>query len=326
MKTLLIPPSATALTMKEAIEAVEMAFKAKGEGKAQMPSKQYLFFSKHNGDLRTMPAYLEESDVAGVKIVTVHPSNPKEHNLPTVMATIFLTDPRTGFLKAIMDGTYLTALRTGAAGGIAAKYLSREDSETVGIIGAGIQARTQLMALKEVRSISSVKVYDLSKDASEKYAKEMSELLNAKVEVVQSAKEAADSSDIIVTATPAIRPVIICDWILPGVHINAIGADAPGKEELDPEILRKAKIVVDDWDQAIHGGEVNVPISKGIIKKEDIYADIGEIVTGRKRGRESESEITVFDSTGLAIQDVAVASLVFEKAKEKGLGQEIKLF
>lgn len=326
MKTLLIAPPATALTMKEALEAIEMAFKAKGEGKAQMPPKQYLFFSKYNGDLRTMPAYLENNDVAGVKIVTVHPSNPKEHNLPTVMATIFLIDPITGFLKAIIDGTYLTALRTGAAGGIAAKYLSRKNSKTVGIIGAGTQARTQLMALKEVRSISFVKVYDLSKDASEKYAKEMSESLNLKVEVAQSAKEAADSSDIIVTVTPSTRPIVMSDWISPGAHINAIGADAPGKEELDPEILRKAKIIVDDWDQAIHGGEVNVPISKDLIKKEDIYADIGDIVTGRKRGRESEREITVFVSTGLAIQDVAVASLVFDKAKKKGIGQEIKLF
>jgi len=319
-KTLLLASSLPKIPMKEAVETIEKAFQEKGEGKVQMPPKPYIFFEKYNGDFRVMPAYLEKSDLAGVKIVNVHTFNPKKHNIPTVMATIVLIDPKTGYPKAIINGTYLTALRTGAAGGVASKYLSRKDSEIVGTIGAGVQANTQLMALNEVRRIKLVKIYDLSKDASIKCAKEISKIgLDAKI--MKSAKEAIEGSDIIITVTPSRKPIVMLDWILNGVHINAIGADAPGKEELDPSILKKAKIVVDDWEQALHSGEVNVPISKGLIKREDIYADIGEIVTGNKKGRESQKEITVFDSTGLAIQDIAIASLVYDKAKKEGVGQ-----
>lgn len=309
------------LTMKETIEAVEQAFREKGIGKVRMPPKQYVFFQKHNGDFRVMPAYLEKSDVAGVKTVNVHPNNPTKYGLPTVMATITLLDPKNGAPVCVMDGTWITAMRTGGAGGVAAKYLARKDSRLVGVVGAGVQARTQLIALKEVLpDIDEVRVVDKIRERSESYANEMRETLGLNVQPVDSVEEAVTGADVVVTVTPTYEPVVMSDWIKKGAHINAIGADAPGKEELDPAILKRAKIVVDDWEQAIHSGEVNVPLSRGAIKRRHIYADIGEVVTGKKAGRLSNDEITVFDSTGLAVQDVVTAWRVFERAKKADVG------
>ena len=314
------------LSMREVIEAVELAFREKGLGRVQMPPKPYIFYSRYNGDLRVMPSYLEELEISAVKVVNVHPDNPVKYKLPTVMATIILVDPKSGAPIAIMGGTWITAMRTGAAGGVAVKYLARPDSRIIGIIGAGVQARTQLMALKEVLGeIEEVRVTDIVKAARERYAKEMSEKLGLNVKAVDSVRETVEGADIVVTVTPVRRPIVKNEWIRPGVHINAIGADAPGKEELDPEILKRAKIVVDDFEQACHSGEVNVPLTKGIISKEDIYAELGEIIVGKKPGRLSDDEITIFDSTGLAIQDLATATLVYKKAKASNLGFEVEL-
>jgi alanine dehydrogenase len=306
------------ITLKEVIEVVEEAFRQKGKGKVQMPPKVYVSFEK--GDFRTMPAYLPLMGAAGVKIVNVHPRNP-ERNLPTVMATILLLDPETGVPLSIMDGTWITAARTGAAGAIAAKYLARKDSRKVGIVGAGVQARYQLLSLAEIMEIDEVMV--ASKERALIYAEEMrGKGFNVRVGTIE---EVARNADILVTTTPVTRPIVMDKDIRQGTHINAIGADAPGKEELDPSILKRAKIVVDDYEQACHSGEINVPLSMGILRREDIYAELGEIVAGKKRGRESGEEITVFDSTGLAIQDVAVAWAVYKRAKEKGVGREIRL-
>ena len=314
------------LSMKEVIEAVELAFKEKGLGRVQMPPKPYIFYSKYNGDLRVMPSYLEELEISAVKVVNVHPDNPVKYKLPTVMATIILVDPKNGAPIAIMGGTWITAMRTGAAGGVAAKYLARPDSRVIGIIGAGVQARTQLMALKEVlEEIEEVRVTDIVKAARERYAREMGEKLGLDVKAVDNAKKAVEGADIVVTVTPSREPIVKSEWIRPGVHINAIGADAPGKEELDPELLKRAKIVVDDLEQASHSGEINVPLAKGIITKEDIWAELGDVVAGLKPGRTSPDDITIFDSTGLAIQDAVTAALAYKKALEKGIGQFIEI-
>lgn len=311
------------LSMEEAILAVEEAFGQYAKKNAHMPPKMYIDFKKYNGDLRVMPAYLDYGDVAGVKVVNVHPGN-KAKNLPTVMATIVLNDPKTGFPLAVMDGTFITAMRTGAAAAVAAKYLAKENSDTAGLVGAGVQARTQLLALSKVLDLRKVFVSDVNGDYADKFAKEMAELLGVKI-TVSSVKEAM-AADVVSTVTPAHAPVVQNSWVHEGTHINAIGADAPGKEELDPQILRRAKIVIDDWEQCTHSGEINVPISKGIISTKDIYSSLGEIVAGMKPGRQGEKEITVFDSTGLAIQDIATAKLVFEKAQKGKAGLNVELF
>jgi alanine dehydrogenase len=313
------------ITMRETIDAVEGAFRARGLGKVQMPPKSYVYFDRYGGDFRIMPAYLEEQDAAGVKIVNVHPGNPKKHGLPTVMAIIVLLEPETGAPIAIMDGTWITNIRTGAGAAVAAKYFARKDSRTVAMLGAGAQARTQLIGLNEVLDIRGVRVNDVIPEKARGYADEMSKKLGLDVKPVDDTGEAVKGADVIVTVTPVRKPILMNEWVSDGMHINAIGADAPGKQELDPQILRRAKIIVDDLEQALHAGEVNVPLSKGLITRDDIRAELGEVITGKKPGRTSREDITVFDSTGLAVQDIATAWTIYQKAMKMGKGKEVEL-
>jgi alanine dehydrogenase len=310
------------LSMKEVMDAVESAFRYKALGRVQMPPKIYVTFPK--GDFRTMPCYIPDLGFGGVKVVNVHPENTRKYNLPTVMATIILIEPETGRPLAIMDGTWITDMRTGAAGGVAAKYLARRDSKVIGLVGAGAQARAQLLALTEVFGIGEVRVYSRSLESCERFKKDVAHL-GLNISIKGKVEEAVRGCDILVTTTPVTQPIVEDEWVDEGMHINAIGADAPLKEELDPRILKRAKIVVDDIEQACHSGEINVPISKGIISRADIYAELGEIIAGKKVGRVTDSEITIFDSTGLAIQDIATAAVVYKRAREQGLGSEVEL-
>lgn len=296
------------LNMNDYISIVKKAFKLYGEGQTQMPPKVYLLFDR--GDLRCMPVYIPSMKIAGVKNVNVHPNN---KDLPAVIATITLFDPETGFPLAVMDGTHITNMRTGAAGGVAVKYLSRENSKIAAFVGAGVQAKTQLEALLVVRpGISKIIAYDIKRANMEKFAHNTNKY-GLDIKYARSIEDAVKDADIVITTTPSRKPIIKAEYIRKGTHINAIGADAKGKQELDPEILKRARIVVDSWEQASRSGEINVSLSKGIITKKNIYADIGEILTGKKSGRESSDQITVFDSTGLAIQDISVASEIYRK-------------
>ncbi len=311
------------VSMNDVMKVVEEAFREKSLGRVEMPPKSYVPLPEYRGDFRVMPAYVRKLKAAGAKIVSVYPDNP-ERGLPTVMATIILLDPPTGAPIAIMDGTWITDMRTGAAGGIATKYLARKESRIIGMVGAGRQARTQLMALACVLNVEKVKVCSKTLKDAERFAREMGEKLKLSIRAVEI-EEAVRGSDVVVTATPVTEPIVREEWIDGGTHINAIGADAPGKEELDPKILKKAKIVVDDFEQACHSGEVNVPLSRGCITREDIYAELGDVIAGKKPGRTSDEEITIFDSTGLAIQDIATAHLVYRRALEEGRGLEVEL-
>jgi len=312
------------LDMNGTLKVVEEAFRQHGLKKVQMPSKLYLYFKNHNGDLRTMPAYLEEQDITGVKIVNVHPDNPKK-GLPTVMALVILNSTQTGAPLAIMDGTYLTDMRTGAAGGIAVKHLARKNSKTVGFVGTGNQARTQLLAINEIIDIQEIKATSSSEKQTLDFKDYMEKLIECEITVKKTIKEVCDC-DILVTTTPSREPIVLEQWISEGTHINAIGADAPGKEELDPRILKRASIVVDDISQASHSGEINVPISKGLLTEKDIFCELGEVITGKKKARTKDSDITVFDSTGLAIQDIATANMVYQKALKENMGIRLNQF
>lgn len=312
------------LDMKGTLKVVEEAFMQHGLRKVQMPPKLYLYFKNHNGDLRTMPAYLEGPDITGVKIVNVHPDNPKI-GLPTVMALMILNSTETGAPLAIMDGTYLTDMRTGAAGGVAVKYLARKNAKTVGFVGTGNQARTQLLAINEIIDIQEIKATSTTEKQTLAFKDDMELRIECEITVKKSIKEVCDC-DILVTTTPSRAPIVMNDWILEGTHINAIGADAPGKEELDPLILKRANVIVDDIQQASHSGEVNVPISKGLLSENDIFGELGEVITGKKKARTNDSDITVFDSTGLAIQDVATADMVYRKALAGKVGIKLQQF
>jgi ornithine cyclodeaminase/alanine dehydrogenase-like protein (mu-crystallin family) len=212
-----------------------------------------------------------------------------------------------------MDATDITAYRTGAASALAAKYLARQNSRTLGIIGTGYQAHTQIAAHTELFDFAAINVFDVSEDA-------VRELIDALpgYPVKSCSIEGAVASDIVCTLTPSRSPVVNREWVLPGTHLNAVGADGAGKQELDPDILSEAMVVVDDMRQAVTGGEINVPIKTGLFSSEQIYGTLAELVTGAKQGRMEDRALTVFDSTGIAIEDIAVARLIYEKALQTG--------
>lgn len=320
MKTLILTAQEIKkiITIREVINAVENVFRLQAKKLTLMPAKIYLSLKKYHGDFRAMPAYLGHS--AGVKWVNAHPDNPKKGNLPSVMAVIIYSDPGTGFPLAIMDGTMITNYRTGAAGVIASKYLARENSKILGLIGCGKQAETQLLFHQQIFQFNEILIIDRNEEQIKKFIKKFYTL-----PLKKSTLEKVAGCDILCTTTPSRKPIVKAKWIKPGTHINAIGADAPGKQELDSNIVKKAKIVVDDYEQATRSGEINVPLSKGIISEENIYATLGEIIAGIKPGRINDKEITLFDSTGLAIQDIAVAKVIYEKAKKLRIGREVNL-
>lgn len=313
------------LTPSVANRVIEKAFRAYGSGKADMPPKSYLHFKQ--GDLRSMPAYLhgEGFNIAGIKSVNVHPFNYR-NNMPTVMGLIVLTDPNTGFPLAILDGTSLTSIRTGAAGALAVKLLSNKGARYAGFVGSGTQARTQLECIMEVRKLKGIKIWKYNK--KDPLAEELSVWAKKKYDIdtliSENINDISMNVDIVITTTPSRAPVVT--QVSPGTHINAIGADAPGKQEISPNIIKKSKLVIDDWKQASHSGEINVPYRKRQIRKKDIYGELGEIASRVKKGREDRDEITVFDSTGLAIQDVACSYAVYKELKGKKKIQRVSFF
>jgi ornithine cyclodeaminase/alanine dehydrogenase len=316
------------LTMKDAIAAVEEGFRQLALGKVIMPQRPVIPVVEHHGVYLAMPAYVGGSADGGslaLKVVTVYHDNPQKYGLPTTLGTLLLNDPRTGALMAIMDAGFLTAMRTGAASGVATKYLAREDARSVGIFGAGVQARTQLMAVCEVRPIERAVVYDVSPEHRAKYAAEMSERLSIPVEPTDDPRTCAQN-DVIATASSSSTPVFEGAWLAPGTHVNGIGSHTPNTRELDTETIRRAKVVPDYADACLaEAGDLILPIQEGAITRDHVYASLGDIVAGLKVGRESPEEITVFKSVGLAVQDAASAARVYELARAAGVGTEIEI-
>ncbi|MXV62654.1 ornithine cyclodeaminase family protein [Natronorubrum sp. JWXQ-INN-674] len=300
--------------LADVIDAVEQAFGAFERGDTQMPAKSYIDLPQYNGDFRSMPAYLETDDwdAAGLKWVNVHPDNPTDHDLPTVLGTMIYSDPETAVPLAIMDGTMLTMKRTGAAAAVATDHLAVEDASSLGIVGAGVQSYTQLEAISEVRDITEVVVSDPDTERVERFV----EAFDDRFDIRSGSISEAGHCDILSTVTPVEDPIVGPDDVGEHTHINAMGADAEGKHELADDLLRAARIVIDDHEQCTHSGEINVPYHEGVLTDDDIYGEIGEIVVGAKDGRTAETGVTVFDSTGLAIQDVAAAHVVYENARE----------
>jgi ornithine cyclodeaminase/alanine dehydrogenase len=278
-----------------------------------------------------MPASLAGSDGDGegaalaIKVVTVYPDNPAQHQLPTTLGTLLLHDPRTGEVIAIMDAGYLTAVRTGAASGVATRCLAREDARTVGIFGAGVQARTQLLGVCEVRPITSAVVCDPVREARERFATEMSKRLGIAVSPTDDPRRAAEN-DIVVTASSSKTPVFTAAWIQPGTHINAIGSHSPDARELDTEIVRRAHVVADHPAARLaEDADFMVPIQEGAITPEHFRTSLGEVLLGRQPGRTSPLQVTLFKSGGLAVQDVVTGARVYRLARAAGIGREVEL-
>lgn len=311
--------------MNDIIGVLEEAFKEQANGGVIAPDRTSVTFAEDDGWVGIMPAYIGSLGAFSMKFVSIYRKN-FEKGLPTLFSTILLSDPKTGEVVSVMDGAFITGMRTGGLGGLAAKYLSREDAHSVGIFGAGAQARTQLMALKEVRAVDDVRVYDPVTARAEVFSKEMGEIIGTPIKVSSNSSDVVRNSQIIVTVSTSKDPILDGREILPGTHINAFGNYKPNERELDTETVRKSKIFVDQRSAAMaEAGDLLIPIKEGTITEKDILGDMGEIVTGRKLGRTAPSDITLFKSVGLAIQDCAAASLAFRAAKKKVIGTEVDL-
>jgi ornithine cyclodeaminase len=317
-----------ALPMPEAIEAVKEAYLQLSTGQATVPLRTPLDIPRYEGLALFMPAYLASSDELGLKVVSVFPDN-TSRGLPIIHALVALLDAATGRPQAVMDGTYLTALRTGAASGAATDLLACQDARVAAIFGAGVQGRTQLEAICHVRDIVEVRVYDSVPQKAEEYVAEMRERgdpIPKNITVARSPEEAAQGSDIICTATTSTTPVFADGDLKQGVHINGVGSYTPEMQEIDAETVQRAKVVVDSreacWAEA---GDLIVPLEKGLIDREHIHAELGEIIAGAKPGRTTPHEITFFKSVGIAVQDVATASRALQAAERIGLGVEVEL-
>ncbi|WP_255169535.1 ornithine cyclodeaminase family protein [Natrononativus amylolyticus] len=309
--------------MADVVRAVEDAFAAYERGDAQMPAKSYIDLPQYNGDFRSMPAYLDAGDwdAAGLKWVNVHPDNPREHDLPTVMGTMIYSDPETAFPLAVMDGTELTMKRTGAAAAVATDYLAVEGATSLGIVGAGVQSYTQLDAISEIRPIEEVVVSDLDDERVQRFIDAYGDEFDVRAGSISE----AGHCDVLSTVTPVKEPIVSLEDVADHTHVNAMGADAEGKHELADALLKAATIVIDDHEQCTHSGEVNVPYNEGVLTDDDIYGEIGQIVVGEKAGRTAETGISIFDSTGLAIQDVAAAHVVYSYASDHDNGSPFDL-
>ena len=302
------------LTMEDVNFAIEKAFDSYGRGKWDTPTKIIFPQEEHNGDFGAMPAYCHEPEYIAIKWGGVHNNNPAQ-GLPTTLTQIILSDPATAWPLLIAEGALITQMRTGAAVGIATKYMARENSKILAIVGAGAVGRRAAQSISLVRKLSEIRVADSSPDNAKFFAREMETLLGVPVNPSGSIEQAVRGADIVSVATPSRAPLILADWITPGAHINAMGADSPGKQELDPAILLKARIIADSVSQALVYGESQSAVREGLLPKEKILGHIGEVVAGTLTGRASEEEITVFDGTGLALEDAAVAYMAYNKAR-----------
>mgnify|MGYP001123999659 CR=1 FL=1 len=314
-----------ALPMDQAIEAVKAAFAQLSKGEADVPLRTSLDVPQHNGVTLFMPAYLADDDAMAMKIVSVFNDNPGK-GLPLIHAAVIVVDAETGAPEAMLDGTYLTALRTGAASGAATELLARRDARVAAIFGAGAQGRTQLEAMCAIRPIDQAWIYDIDREQAETVAEEMSEVLDLSVEVADTPACAASRADVICTATTSSSPVLSDADVRPGTHINAIGAYTPDMQEIPPETILRAKVVIDHHEAALaEAGDLLIPIGEGVITVDHIHAELGEVIAGDKAGRETAEELTLFKSVGVAVQDVAAAAAALKAAREMGLGREIDL-
>jgi ornithine cyclodeaminase/alanine dehydrogenase-like protein (mu-crystallin family) len=312
------------LTMNQAIEAMKGAFMQLSAGSAAVPPRVPIDIAQQNATALFMPVYLPGIQKIGVKVVSVFGNNPSQ-GLPLIYALMAVFDGNTGKPLAVMDGEYLTALRTGAASGLATDLLARRQADTVAIFGAGRQGRTQLEGVASVRAIKQAYVIDPDGSRAAAFAVEMSDRLGFGIDVAQST-DVLWEADIICTATTSVRPVFSDDKLKAGVHINGVGSFRPSSSEIPPETVMRAKVVVDSFSSCLaEAGDLIMPMERGLFPQDHIYAEIGEIAAGKKVGRSSDGEITFFKSVGNAVQDLAAAARVLETAQKLNLGIEVKL-
>ena len=318
------------ISMSDIIEADKEALSIYSSQKSNIPLRSNLDIPEYKGQCLFMNGYAAPAKALGVKIVSVYPENINK-NLTSVPATMVLVDAETGMVNSLLDGTYLTRLRTGAISGLATDILSRKDSKIFALFGTGGQAVTQLEAVLTVRKIEEVRVFDVFKERAKEFAAKMTEKFgkkfNVKIIAAESSDKAVENADIITTVTTSKKPVFDANKVKKNVHINGVGSYTPEMQEIPGDILVKAnKIFVDTRDGAINeSGDLIKPIQSGLIKKEKINGELGEVINGLMKGRESHDEMTFFKTTGSAVLDLVAAQKIYEMAKAKKIGQMVDL-
>lgn len=311
-------------SMKDAIEADKDAFRIFTEGKSDVPLRTNIPAPKYDGTLLFMPAYVADLDCASLKIINIFPKNINK-GIPSAPAQVLLVDGTNGIVNAILDGTYVTQLRTGAASGAAFDILARKDAKKGALIGTGGQAATQLEAMIVARDLEEVKVYDLNLERTKEFAARMQEELKAygtNIVAVKSSDEAIKDADLIVTVTPSSKPVFNGSKVKKGATVSCVGSYQPHMQEMDPVILTRASKIYFDSQEAVlsEAGDILIPLENGTITKEDFTGDLGEVILGNVVGRENDDEIIVFKTVGIGTQDLITAKYIYDKSIEKGIG------
>ncbi len=318
------PQVRSLITLEEAREAVRAAFVALAEGRAVQPASLDLEAPGRLGEMHVKGSFLTGEPFFSLKAASGFSGN-RDRGLPVTGGLSMAFDTQSGFLRALLfDNGWLTEIRTGAAGALAADLLARPDVSTVGMIGSGGQAGYQLTALLEVRSPERVLVWSPTAERAEAYASDMRAAHDLEVRVAQSAEEAIRDADLVVTATPATEPVVRAGWVRPGTHITAMGSDFANKQELDVGLLATSRVVADQLANCLRSGEIHHAVEAGVLSPEDVV-EMGDVVTGRVLGRTTDEQVTIADLCGLGIEDTAMANLVLRRALERGIGERLSV-
>lgn len=316
------------LDIKDVITTVEIAYEQYSRGEAALLPVIAHEFERGVRELDIKSGFLSGTGLAGLKVIGYVADNPEKRRIPAISGIVIVLSIETGRPVGILDGMVITNIRTGAAGAIGAKYLARKESSEILIVGSGAQGRVQLQGLTRV--LPGIEVIRVAGRDSEKISRFVGEMSNlypgvSFLEVpMDGLGEAVSSSDLIVTCTPSHEPFIKAEWVRPGTHINAIGADFPGKQELDENLLPFARLIVDSKAQSLEIGEFQAAFEKGLIGESDVI-EIGRVILGEATGRESDEEITIFDTSGMALQDIVTANLALVRALERGIGSLVNL-
>ena len=311
-------------SMKDAIEADKDAFRIFTEKKSNVPLRTQISAPKAEGTFLFMPAYVEELNCAGLKVVNIFPKN-IDKGMPSAPAQVLLIDGTTGVITAVLDGTYVTQLRTGAASGAAFDLLARKDCKKGGLIGTGGQAAAQLEAMIVARHLEEVKVYDINLERTKAFAAKLQKELKiygTKITAAESSDEAIAEADLIVTVTPSSKPVFDGSKVKKGATVSCVGSYQHHMQEMDPVILTRASKIYFDSEEAVlsEAGDILIPLEEGTITKDDFTGDLGEVVLGTVAGRESEDEIIVFKTVGIGTQDLITAKYIYDRAIAQGIG------
>ena len=313
------------LTPAEYVDCVEHAFRMHGLGRVYMEPKGHIVLDRYQGEFEVMPSYIEEPEAAACKWVSIREDNAR-YELPAVFSILVYTHPETGFPLAICDGSHHTLMRTGASAAVSAKWLARKDSKVLGIVGAGSVAQGTLATCDTVFAWEEVRVWSRTAASVEHFLEtQRPQFPHLRIEGSAELEQVVRGADVIVTGTHARSWIVDDAWLAPGAHIAALGADLEGEQELDPRILKRARVFVDDMRQCRTDGEINVPLREGLLGEDDVAGELGKVVCGELEGRKSEDQVTVFDSTGIALQDSATVPLEYERAVAAGVGVEKKM-